>query len=170
MAIGWPFHAMRSSCITGRLSPDAALAADMNSGGGFSAGALRCVITSTTPGARSASAVSSVAMRPLAIVLYANAANTMPSIRNSAANGALPETFCGPSRRDTSWPMRPGEAISGSGVPPGISRSGACSTTFSIAAIAAPCTFSTAVLRMFMPTLPSVRRARPRPCVARVRP
>ena len=46
----------------------------MNSGVGFMRGAFRCVITSTTPGAPSAALVSSVAMRPLAIVLKASAA------------------------------------------------------------------------------------------------
>ena len=46
----------------------------MKSGVGFIRGAFRCVITSTTPGAASAALVSSVAMRPFAIVLNASAA------------------------------------------------------------------------------------------------
>ena len=41
----------------------------MKGGGGFMRGALRYVITSATPGARSASVVSSITMRPRATLL-----------------------------------------------------------------------------------------------------
>ena len=67
-AIGWPFQWMRSSCMIGRLSPPAAFAELMNIGIGARRGALRCVITSTTPGDASARAVSSATMRPFGIV------------------------------------------------------------------------------------------------------
>ena len=40
----------------------------------FIRGALRCVITSTTPGAASAAALSIAAIRPRAIGAYTNAA------------------------------------------------------------------------------------------------
>ena len=72
--MGWPFQWTRSFCMTGRLSPEPAFSAVMNIGGGRSRGALRWVMTRTTPGAASAAWVSSAAMRPLAIVLKASAA------------------------------------------------------------------------------------------------
>ena len=55
--------------MTGRLLPPAALGAVRNNGGGCIRGALRWVMTSTTPAAASAALVSSVVMRPRAIVL-----------------------------------------------------------------------------------------------------
>ncbi len=54
--------------MTGRLLAPAARGSDMKMAGGFRRGALRCVMTSTTPGAASAAAVSSCAMRPRAMV------------------------------------------------------------------------------------------------------
>jgi hypothetical protein len=46
----------------------------MKSGEGFMRGAFSWVMTSTTPAAACAAAVSSVAMRPRATVLYTSAA------------------------------------------------------------------------------------------------
>ena len=68
-AIGCPFQWTRSSCITGKSSPDAPFSDVRNLGGGFIRGAFRCVITSTTPGAASAARVSISATRPLGTVL-----------------------------------------------------------------------------------------------------
>ena len=67
--MGCPFQWTRSSCMMGRLSPAAAFSAAMKNGRAFILGALRCVMTSTTPGAASASRVSSDVTRPLGIVL-----------------------------------------------------------------------------------------------------
>ena len=59
--------------MTGRLLP-ATPSPSPNACGGFIRGALRWVITRATPGAASAAAVSSAAMRPRAIVEWTSAA------------------------------------------------------------------------------------------------
>ena len=60
--------------MIGTSSPPAAFGLLPKAGVGFSRGALRCVITSTTPGAASAAEVSISAMQPQAIVEYFRAA------------------------------------------------------------------------------------------------
>jgi hypothetical protein len=60
--------------MIGKLSPPTALAALRKSGIELRRGAFRCVITKTTPGADTALAISSMTIRPLAIVLNTNAA------------------------------------------------------------------------------------------------
>ena len=93
--------------MIGRSSAPAALSDVRKTGEGFIRGAFLWVITNTTPGAASAALVSSVAMRPLGMALYASAAYTMPSKANSAAKRALPSTLNGPSTRETGAPIRP---------------------------------------------------------------
>ena len=73
-ATGSPFQWMDGSCMIGRSLAPAARGLVMKMAGGAMRGAFSCVITSTTPGAATASAVSSVAIRPCAIVLCTSAA------------------------------------------------------------------------------------------------
>ena len=67
-------------------------------------GAFLCVSTASTPGARSASAVSMSASRPVVMALETITASATFATAVSAAYGARPVTFSGPSTRSTRAP------------------------------------------------------------------